>query len=122
MPIIDTRENARRTDPATSHAAARSLDTDSITFLLLQAFATAPLHGLTSEEAGEIVNTWRGYYVEGVWKRVSDLLRMGYIEPQVHAHAVLCDARRARSGRLQRVHVITSAGLAVLAAHKAASA
>lgn len=67
--------NARRTDPATSHAAARTIRL-SHGQRLLEQFRACP-QGLTSEQAALRANLFH----VGYWKRVSDLLRDGKIQP-----------------------------------------
>lgn len=88
---------ARRSDPRTSHAAARSLESCERMNALLAIYREAGVRGLTAEEAGDSTQ------FDGAWKRVSDLQRLGMI---VDSGAT----RVARSGRAQRVLVI--AGLA----------
>ncbi len=67
--------NARRSDPATSHAAARTIRPGHAQRLLTE-FAACP-QGLTSEQAALRANLFH----VGYWKRVSDLLRDGKIKP-----------------------------------------
>lgn len=83
---------ARASDPATSHAAAQSLDTSTIIAQLSRAYRDAGGRGLTDEEAGDIVGA------VSAWKRCSDLRRLGRI--------VATDrTREGSSGRAQRVCV-----------------
>lgn len=67
--------NARTPDPATSHAAARTIRPSHAARLLYQ-FRACP-QGLTSEQAALRANLFH----VGYWKRVSDLLRDGKIQP-----------------------------------------
>lgn len=97
-----TTGHARRTDPDTSHAAARSL-TDKAAMMrrLLVVYAAAPM---TAEEATEAA----GFGPEdGAWKRISDLARLGLIEDTPVR-------RYAHTGRPQVVRAITRAGRDVL--------
>ena len=84
---------ARRADPNTSHAAARSLENCQRLNALIAIYRDAGAHGLTAEEAGDLAG------FDGAWKRVSDLQRLGVI---VDTGAT----RIARSNRQQRVLVI----------------
>ncbi len=83
---------ARRTDPETSKAAARSIDTSTICGLLLNEFRKAGAAGLTSDEAGMRLS------ISGIWKRISDLERLGEIVDSG-------TTRKGLSGRQQRVMV-----------------
>ena len=85
-------QNARRTDPDTSKAAAASLgDMDTLFAVLLEAYRNAP-GGLTDEEAASL----SGITYDQSRKRCSDLRRDGKIVP---TGAV----RIGSSGRAQRV-------------------
>lgn len=89
-PLFSSAAQARRTDPETSKAAARSVDGSAMREALAEAYRAAGADGLTDEEAG----TRTG--LDGAWKRCSDLRRLGLIEPTGFT-------RRGRSGREQRV-------------------
>lgn len=104
-----TLPQARLSDPETSHASAARLRTRSLTVALLRAYASAPLSGLTAEEASQRVGN-----PDGAWKRVSDLQRLGLIEPAVDEFGRAA-TRTASSGRQQRVLTITGLGVATLA-------
>jgi hypothetical protein len=78
--------NARRTDPSTSHAAARSLDARGQLGILSRAYAAAGVRGLTDEEAAIATG------IESAWKRCSDLRRLGFI-------VATGGTRRGSSGR-----------------------
>ncbi len=85
-------QNARRTDPATSKAAAASLgDMDTIFAALLSAYMASP-GGLTDEEAA----ARSGVTYDQARKRCSDLRRDGRIVPTGRV-------RPGSSGRSQRV-------------------
>jgi len=100
---IPTAEKlARRTDPATSKEAAASLHRNTLLRSLLIEFGRADL---TAEEAGTRAGLDES---SGYWKRVSDLLNAGYIEPVIVDGEML--TRIASSGRQQRVLRITSKG------------
>jgi hypothetical protein len=73
LDLFSAATRARASDPATSRAAARSLDTRTILGQLCAAYADAGAVGLTDEEAGTRVGK------AGAWKRCSDLRRLGYI-------------------------------------------
>lgn len=97
----EPREHARRTDPATSHAAAASLGSQQTMMRsLLTTYADAER---TCEEAADVA----GYEHERATKRVSDLLRSGLIEDTGAT-------RPGRSGREQMVCRLTVAGWAAL--------
>lgn len=106
---IDTLPQARLSDPETSHASAARLRARSTIVALLRVYAGEPLHGLTAEQASERVGN-----PDGAWKRVSDLQRLGLIEPAVDAYGRSV-TRTASSGRQQRVLTITGLGVATLA-------
>ena len=96
---------ARRSDPATSLMAAEETDLkQTIRDSLMRAFDSkdARLNGLTVDEAGQRAGLLQH---NGYWKRMSDLLRDGY----------LCvngiDQRPGLSGRKQQVHYLTMKGL-----------
>lgn len=85
-------QNARRTDPATSKAAAASLgDKATIFAALLSAYMASP-GGLTDEEAA----ARSGVTYDQARKRCSDLRRDGRIVPTGRV-------RPGSSGRSQRV-------------------
>ncbi|MCX6934124.1 MAG: hypothetical protein NTZ29_15815 [Verrucomicrobia bacterium] len=73
LDLFAAATRARASDPATSRAAARSLDTRTILGQLCAAYADAGAVGLTDEEAGARIGK------PGAWKRCSDLRRLGYI-------------------------------------------
>jgi hypothetical protein len=109
-PLFDlppARERARVTDPATSHAAAASVQVSgkAQAFRLLAAWCAAGPAGLTDEQAATRsgIGTDGGHYT----KRCSDLRRMGLI-------AGTDDVRAGRSGRAARVSVSTAAGRAAV--------
>lgn len=91
-------KNARRTDPITSHLAARQLNPGTMCHELLAIYARYP-GGLTDEMAGSLAGIYTGY-----WKRTADLRRDGLIEwvPNV--------TRQSLSGRAAGVSVITAKG------------
>ena len=86
LDLFSSATRARASDPATSHAAARSLDTRTILGQLCAAYADAGAVGLTDEEAGARIGK------PGAWKRCSDLRRLGYI-------VATGDTRTGLSGR-----------------------
>lgn len=98
---MTTSTLARATDPLTSHIAAEPSATRyAQAEHLLSAFAGVK-GGLTAEEAAEkVALTHTGY-----WKRISELLRAGYL--QVDRFEV---TRMGSSGRPQRVLHITARG------------
>jgi hypothetical protein len=73
LDLFAAATRARASDPATSRAAARRLDTRTILGQLCFAYANAGAVGLTDEEAGTRIGK------PGAWKRCSDLRRLGYI-------------------------------------------
>lgn len=94
----DPNTLARRSDPETSHLAARALDGGTMRRRLLEAFAVAL-------DTAEGAAARAGYSpADGAWKRVSDLLNLGFLE-DTGARWV-----GVRSGRPQRVLRITEAG------------
>lgn len=95
---LDPRKHARTTDPDTSQAAARRLS-DARTQMrrLLAAYLYAGAS--TCEESA----AYAGYQHERATKRVSDLLRDGFIEDTG-------ERRRGTSGRLQMICRITDKG------------
>jgi hypothetical protein len=102
---IDPKTLARRADPVTSHAAARSLSGRAGTMRrrLLEVFSDGL--GYTAEEAASLA----GYGpADGSWKRVSDLLTLGLLRDTGRT-------RIASTGRRQRVLEITEDGTAVFA-------
>jgi len=94
LDLFAAATRARASDPATSHAAAQSLDTSTIIAQLSRAYRDAGGRGLTDEEAGDIV----GFL--SAWKRCSDLRRLGLIVANGQT-------RDGSSGRAQRVCVWT---------------
>ncbi len=94
-PLTDASMIARRTDPATSHAAAADIapKLGRIQAALLDAFRAYP-DGLTPDEAEERA----GLHV-GARRRVSELHNAGLIEPTG-------DVRPGRAGKAQRVFVL----------------
>ena len=76
---------------------------------LLRAYANFP-NGLTNEEAWVAASDVSDAAIPetGYWKRCSELATFGLIEPTG-------ETRKAKSGRKQRVHRITRAGVAHLA-------
>ena len=107
---LDPSTHARLDDPATSHAAAARLRKRTTIIRLLRAYSAAPLHGLTAEEACERAGLTPA---DGGWKRVSDLQRLGLIEPCVDDFNRSV-TRTGASGRQQRVLSITGLGVAAL--------
>ena len=92
----------RNTDPTTSHMAAASVETSRVSNRdrMLKAYDDT-FHGLTAEEAGQAA----GLLHTGYWKRVSELIQLGFI-----AQSEFEEMRPGRSGRYQRVMHITEAG------------
>jgi hypothetical protein len=102
----DLRKLSRRSDPGTSHAAARSLpNRQTLMALLLRAYRD---RGLTDEEAARVAGVDR----ESGHKRCSDLRNAGLIEPLMWNGKVV--TRAGSSGRQQRVCVLTADGRAAL--------
>lgn len=99
---------ARTTDPATSHAAARSvrIRAGSQRAVLLTAYADAGDYGLTNDGAGTVTGLAER---PGCcyWKRCGELLAAGLIR-------ATDETRTSRAGEAQRVCVITHAGLHAL--------
>jgi hypothetical protein len=96
-------EEARATDPVTSHVAAKMpFKRDSQRHLLLRCYEYA--RGLTDAEAAEAAGINRGC----PWKRCSELREMGLIQP------ITGVTRMSPNGAMQRVCAITAQGLAVL--------
>jgi len=93
---------ARRSDPATSKASARKVERESMLRALLMQFARADL---TAEEAADQAGIGA---TDGNWKRVSDLLNAGHIEPIIVEGEPL--TRPGSSGRQQRVLRVTMSG------------
>jgi hypothetical protein len=89
-PLFSAAAQARRTDPETSKAAARSLDPSSLLSQLADAYRAAGSDGLTDEEAAARTG------IEGAWKRCSDLRRDNLIAPTGRT-------RIGSSGRAARV-------------------
>lgn len=118
---------ARRTDPSTSaKAAERALPrAKTIAFLLLRAYRLAEgsevtgstsvggtmhvlgvrvgLDGLTADEATTVAMRLDDRPLTGAWRRISDLVAAGLLEPTELE-------RPGLSGRDQRVHRLTPAG------------
>lgn len=127
---------ARRTDPSTSAKAAERAAprarTVAAKLLAAYGFETrvldrdrpgrgsvfgvpVPGPGLTADEAVAVAEALHSTTLGGAWRRISDLESAGLIEPTELE-------RPGRSGRDQRVHRITPAGLALLASwHPAAT-
>jgi hypothetical protein len=103
---LDPRLHARRTDPETSHEAAERLASKkTMLWRLLLMYASGDF---TAEEVADEC----GYTAaDGPWKRVSDLVVLGYIE---HTG----QQRVGRSGRNQMVRRITSTGWQVVRGEK----
>jgi hypothetical protein len=99
----EPRKLARSSDPDTSHAAARMLSgkAGTMRFRLLWVFK---FNEYTAEEAAFHTDFTAA---DGAWKRVSDLLNDGLIEPTG-------ETRPGTSGRQQRVLRITEKGRAVV--------
>ena len=97
---------ARKHDPQTSKMGERAVARrgPSQKALLLAEYVKAGAAGLTADEAGERSGL-RGVGA-GYWKRVSDLLRAGLIEPTG-------ETRLGLAGELQRVCRVTADGLEV---------
>lgn len=103
---------ARTTDLSTSKEAAKSVKPTPLMMRLLSVFAKK---SMTSEMAGEQADLLH----TGYWKRVSDLVRVGYIEPRTQGGKNLTWA--TRSGRQAQVWKITAAGREALRAYKGQS-
>jgi len=99
---------ARSTDPATSHAGARSMRirAGSQRAVLLAAYADAGDYGLTNDGAG-VVTGLADRPGCCYWKRCGELLAAGYIR-------ATDETRTSRALESQRVCVITRAGLEAL--------
>lgn len=101
---------ARRTDPETSHAAARSIEVTAKNMRgkLLAAYGTAiaeyRYNGLTDEQAQQISGLSP---LSGFWKRCSELRNGGYIERTGAT-------RKGSRGMEQMVCRITEKGTAAL--------
>lgn len=94
--------HARTTDPHTSHEAAHRLsDKTTIMRAMLAEFARYE-NGLTAEWVCGLTD-----HLNGGWKRVSDLKRLGYIEPTGKTVT-------GTSGRKQQLLAITEEGRAAL--------
>lgn len=101
--------NVRNTDPITSVLAAHfdAGKRPTLLVLLLAAYKAAGAKGLTAEEAGGRANLLG----TGYWKRVSDLVRDGYIETvYVGKTSFVAKTRTGSSGRPALVNRITSTG------------
>lgn len=98
---------ARTNDPATSKAAASRAKRETIIRRLLLAYLW---NDYTAEEAAK----WCGFSAQdGAWKRVSDCIKAGYLEPVLADGEIV--TRAGSSGRQQRVLTITPAGCQVVA-------
>ena len=77
LTVYDAIPHARTSDPATSHeSAARLADKHTMMRTLLLVFAGHT--ALSAERAAHLA----GYGPEdGAWKRVSDLKRLGWVDP-----------------------------------------
>lgn len=96
---------ARRSDPPTSHDAARTVSLRAGTQATRIAMAYRAHGDLIDDEAGAIA----GLLHAGYWKRCSDLRRAGIIEPTG-------ETRPGRSGEQQRVCRLTPLGVTLLGA------
>ena len=94
--VWDPENHARNSDPATSKAAARVVDSQGQLATYEAVFAKVYPVGLTAEEAA--LSTPYGTDGGNYTKRVSDLLNAGIVEPTGHTRA-------GSSGRQQRVLV-----------------
>ena len=102
---------ARISDPTTSHEAdavlreregpASVVRKGSHRHLALLAFSRHWKSDATADEIQAATG------IDGIWKRVSDLKNLGFIE-------ATGQRREARSGRMQEVYAITPAGLEAL--------
>jgi len=97
---------ARKHDPQTSKMGERAVATrgPSQKARLLAEYVKAGAPGLTADEAGE--RTGMVAARAGYWKRVSDLIRAGLIEPTG-------ETRPGLAGELQRVCRVTAEGMEV---------
>jgi|SRR6059058_811671 len=102
--------NARVSDPITSHMAAESIKgtTSPLAMRLLKEFRK---RSGTSEDAAYRADLHR----TGYWKRVSDLLKSGYIEARLQGGKPMLDFNT--SGRKAQIWKITPAGRAALRAY-----
>ena len=100
---FDPAAHARRTDPDTSHAAARKLRVGTQLWETLRAFRDAG--PMTNDE----VTAYLGFDAarHGPWQRVSDLTNLGHI-------ADTGERRPGLSRRMQMVRAITPRGRMVL--------
>ena len=107
---------ARASDPGTSHAGATAVQPRRGTqkFRILEAYYLERqdggwyMTGLTADEAAEAA----GLTHVGYWKRVSDLLTEGLLQPVHLPDTPDVDVTRpGRSGSLQRVLTISQAGI-----------
>lgn len=91
-------DHSRASDPATSHKGARDVvpRAGSQMYKLLAVYVSVLPGGLMSEEAALMA----GLTHTGYWKRCSDLLKLGYLEPTG-------EEREAVSGSLRAVHRAT---------------
>jgi len=100
---LPTPVRARNNDPATSHAAARSLtNAETLALRLLRCYQDRT-EGLTDFEAG------RALGVDGAWKRCSELRKNGWIRVLLGAGGKPM-TRPGPSNRMQQVCAITVAG------------
>lgn len=110
---MTTTALARSTDLPTSKMAAKSVRPAPNAMRLLSEFAKK---SQTSEDAG----TAAGLLHTGYWKRVSDLVRAGYIVPRRDPKTDRLMMRTNTSGRKAQVWIITGQGRAALSEyHKA---
>jgi hypothetical protein len=102
-PELDGPPPARRTDPGTSWAAARRLDTGrriTQAELALSVIAAAGPRGATCADVVRKVGGDRGC----VARRITDAAAWGWVRTEG-------DTRKAPSGRRQRVWHVTASGL-----------
>jgi hypothetical protein len=106
------RPNARNTDPGTSHAGARDVAIRAGTqkHRLLLEFYRHRSHddGMTADEAGEAAGLTTGH-----WKRVSDLINEGMLEPVLDS-AGFPKTRPGKAKSAQRIVCITSLGIGAI--------
>lgn len=90
LDLFAAATRARNTDPTTSKASARSLETREHLKRLSATYQKAGHYGLTDEQACELAGIAHG------WKRCSDLRRLGFI-------VATGETRTGKSGRAQMV-------------------
>lgn len=107
MKNFENIPRARKTDPETSKAAAKTVN-ESQCLSMLRAFLWYPKAGLTDEEAAEQANLDE---LHGAcwWHRASDLRALGYIEWLRDDKGNIVK-RMGESGRYRGVSVITKTG------------